>query len=233
MAIYALVRVSDEQKQSSDTQIHAIKSYCNKHNLRIDKWFEFELSGSKLDRHQRGIAEIIDILKSGDHLVTTDLPRLGRQSVSDLMEIALRVINQGATLHFCYSKETLTPQDQNNPTKLFLTLADAFSGWRFAAERSQKAKAAIKRRSDAGLKNGRKRGSYVKSKLDRYEQSIISMKNDGISEYTIAEHYNVDRTTLRNWLKRRDEVITKAKHHNVWQIGLSLSELKQRVNKLI
>lgn len=232
MAIYALVRVSDEHKQSSDTQVHAIKSYCRKNNLKIDQWYEFELSGT-LDRDSRGITKTIDILKLGDHLLTTDLPRLGRQSVSDLMEIALRIINQGATLHFCYSNETLTPADQNNPTKLFLTLAESFAAWRFAAERSQKAKHAIERRKQAGLHNGRKAGSYVKSKLDQHEQGIISMKNDKISENSIAEHYNVDRTTLRTWLKRRDEVISKSKEQNLWELGLSLSELKQRLNKLI
>ena len=37
MAIFALVRVSDEHKQSSDTQVHAIKTYCKKNNLKIDK----------------------------------------------------------------------------------------------------------------------------------------------------------------------------------------------------
>lgn len=231
MTNYALIRVSDDKKQDLETQKHAIKSYCSKNNVEINKWHEFRISGSKFDRTQRGITHVINLLQPGDHLITTDLPRLGRESVSDLMEIVLKIINRGATLHFCYSGETLSKADQNSPSKLFTTLAESWSAWHFAVERSQKAKSAIDRRRKAGLHNGRKQGSYVKSKLDAHEHTIISMKNDGLSEYRIAEHFNVERTTLRSWLKRRNEIIRKAQELKIWQLGMSITDLKIALNK--
>ena len=95
MTNYALIRVSDDKKQDLETQKHAIKSYCSKNNVEINKWHEFRISGSKFDRTQRGITHVINLLQPNDHLITTDLPRLGRQSVSDLMEIVLKIINKG------------------------------------------------------------------------------------------------------------------------------------------
>ncbi|WP_339140490.1 recombinase family protein [Pseudoalteromonas galatheae] len=231
MTNYALIRVSDERKQDSETQLHAIKLYCAKYSIQIHYWYDFQISGSKFNREQRGIAEVLRKLEPGDNLITTDLPRLGRESVSDLMEIALAIINKGATLHFCYSEETLCAKDQNNPTKLFLTLADSFTAWRFAKERSEKARAAISRRKSAGLANGRPKGLLVKSKLDQHEHKIIAMKNEGISEYKISDFFNVHRTTLRSWLKTRENLIQKAQQLGLWELGLSISDIKELLNK--
>lgn len=227
----AYVRISDAHKQDSATQKQRIADYAKSQSIIIDSWYESALSGSKTTRAERGIEQILDLLQPGDSLLVSDIDRLGRTSISDLTEIITRIINGGATLHICYSNSTLSPADINDLGKIFITIGEAYAAVRFAHERSNKAKAAITRRRNQGLANGRKQGAIIRSKLDQHENTIINMASQGASEYIIAAEVGVERSTLRRWKSNRLKLISEAKEAKLWRPQLSLTEIKAALKK--
>lgn len=223
----AYVRISDANKQDSATQKQRIGQYANDNKIIISRWIEVELSGSKTSREDRGITQLLDTMQTGDHLLISDIDRLGRTTISDIVEIVTRFINNGVTIHFAYSNQQISPSDRNDIAKIFIALGEAYAAVRFAAERSQKAKAAVARRRSAGLSNGRKSGAIVKSKLDEHESVIINLSAQNYSEYDIAKHLRSDRLTLRRWKAKRVELIARAKELNVWRPDMSITDIKK------
>lgn len=228
---YAYVRVSDENRQDNATQKSRISDYAAEQRIIIKRWFEIGASGSKAGREQRGINSLFEILKPGDQLIISDIARLGRDSLSDTIEIITRLINNDITLHLAYSNQTIAPADRNDLPKIFIAIGEAYAAVQGAKERSQKAKAAIERRRKSGLPVGLPKGTIVKSRLDALEPVIINLLNQQYSEYYIAEHVRSHRHTLRNWLKRRDELIKEAKHTGCWQAQMSISDIKQALKR--
>lgn len=222
----AYIRISDANKQDSSTQKQRITDYATDNKIIISRWIETHLSGSKTSRDDRGISELLDILSHDDHLIVSDIARLGRTTLSDLVEIVTRLINNGVTLHFAYSNQQISPSDTNDIAKIFIALGEAYAAVKFAEERSQKAKAAIRRRKTSGLSNGRSKGAIVKSKLDEHEMTIVNLSAQNYSEYDIARHLRSDRHTLRRWKQRRAELISKAKAQNLWTPDMTITDIK-------
>lgn len=209
MAIYAYIRVSDAHKQSSSTQRHVINDYGDKNGLTISKWYEFHLSGSKSDRKERGIDSLLSELKPGDKVLVSDVARLGRDDIHSLTRIITTITTEGAEIHFCYSNNKICPADKNDLAKIFMVIGEAFAAVRFAEERSQKAKAACKRRTESGLHNGRKQGAIIRSKLDNHVALIKDRIDAGTSKATILRELkdkhdcSVSRSRFYSWLDQR------------------------------
>lgn len=227
----AYVRISDSHKQDNATQKQRIADYATGQSIIIDSWIESSLSGSKTTRAERGIDHLLTQLQPGDNLLISDIDRLGRTSISDITEIITRIINGGANLHICYSNARLTPADANDLGKIFITIGEAYAAVRFAQERSNKARAAIARRKQQGLTNGRPKGAIVSSKLDQHEHTIIIMASQNASEYAIADHLGIERSTLRRWKQNRQQLINQAKAAGLWQPQLSLVQIKALLKK--
>lgn len=87
----AYIRISDANKQDSSTQKQRITDYATDNKIIISRWIETHLSGSKTSRDDRGISELLDILSHDDHLIVSDIARLGRTTLSDLVEIVTRL----------------------------------------------------------------------------------------------------------------------------------------------
>ena len=120
---YAYVRVSDPSKQDDRAQRERIADYAAGLGLHIDEWLVFNLSGSKTTKKARGLIALIDRLKSGDRLLVNDIERLGRDTISDIIEVITRIINQDAEIHFCLSGETMTPDHKNDLSVFFMFTA--------------------------------------------------------------------------------------------------------------
>lgn len=223
---YAYIRISDHNKQDSTGQRERINKYADEHGLYISKWFEYELSGSKTSKAQRGLIEIIELLKKGDRLLVNDIERLGRDSVSDILEIITRVINNGAELHFCLNADVLTPDHKNDLATFFMTIGKAFAAQDFSKQRSLKAKAAAERRKRASLPTGRAKGAIITSKLDKHENQVLFWLSQDVTKSEIARKLHVSPTTLDNWLNKRDELICLARDRDIYQKGMSITEVK-------
>lgn len=226
---YAYVRISDENKQDSATQKSRITDYIISQKIMIARWFEFSVSGSTSNRDERGINDLLAVLKPGDQLVISDIARLGRASITDTVEIITRLINGGVTLHLAYNEQVISPDDKNDLGKIFIALGEAFAAVAGARERSKKAKAAIDRRRKEGLHVGRPKDSIIKSQLDKHELVIVNLLAQQYSEYYISDYLRVHRHTLRRWLGKRNELIDKAKKLSLWTPELSISDIKNKL----
>ena len=82
--IYGYIRVSTE-KQLLENQHYEINEFCMGQNLKVDRWIEETISGSR-SYNQRKLGKLLLIAKKEDLIVCTELSRLGR-SLFMIMEI--------------------------------------------------------------------------------------------------------------------------------------------------
>ena len=99
--IYAYIRVSTKG-QDTTRQFNIIKSYADKNNLKIEKYFEDKETGKDFNRKEY-LTLINEILEKGDVVIVTDLDRLGRnkkelkeqyQKITEKRGADLIIINQ-------------------------------------------------------------------------------------------------------------------------------------------
>jgi DNA invertase Pin-like site-specific DNA recombinase len=204
----AYIRVSDASKQDSSAQRASIGTYANNKGLNITEYREFHMSGSKTSKQERGINQMIADLESGDHVIVSDVARLGRDDMHALLNTITSITGQGASLHFAYSKSEITPNDTNDLSKIFITIGEAFAAVKFAQERSEKARTACQVRKAKGLHNGRQKGAKVKSKLDDHALVILELLDNGVKKTEILKQLEkagatCSRAQLYRWIEKK------------------------------
>ncbi|WP_171040522.1 recombinase family protein [Pseudoalteromonas ruthenica] len=228
---YAYIRISDNHKQDSYGQRDRISRYADEAGLFIYKWYEYSLSGSKTSKAERGLIEIIDTLRPGDRLLVNDIERIGRDSISDILEVITRIMNAGAEIHFCLSGEVITQEHKNDIGMFFITIGKAFGAIEFSRQRSAKAKAAANRRKRQGLPIGRAEGAIIRSKLDLFESKILFWLSQDVSKSNIARRLGVSPVSIIKWLDRRDELICCARDLKIYEPGMSIETIKERLKE--
>jgi hypothetical protein len=228
---YSYTRVSDKHKQTSIAQHKIINKYASDLGLIINETLDIQMSGSNTNKEERGLISLIEKMKCGDRLLVSDIERLGRDSVSDIFEIITRVINIGASIHFCLPGEKITPDHKNDLAIIFTTIGKAFASQDFSKQRSLKASAAAKRRQERGLSAGRSKGAVIKSKLDPHEKQIIFWLHQDMSKAAIAKRLNVASSTFHLWLDRRDTLICLARDLNLYDNSMSIADVKEVIKR--
>ena len=199
--VYAYIRVSSD-KQTVENQRYEIERYANNNNIFIDKHIEETISGVK-DYGKRKLGKLINKLKNGDILITSEISRLGR-SLYMIMDI----------LNVCLSKgcKVITIKDNfrlgdNIESKV---LAFAF-GLSAEIERkliSQRTKEAMNRIKNEGVILGRPKGSKNKIyQLDKYKDFIIKCISEKKTKAYISRRCHVNENTLRSYIKRNLNII--------------------------
>ena len=74
--IYGYVRVSSD-KQTTENQIFEIKTFVKYNNITIDIWINETISGVT-DIKKRKLGRLLNKMKKGDILISSELSRLGR-----------------------------------------------------------------------------------------------------------------------------------------------------------
>ena len=231
--IIGYIRVSDSTKQDSDTQRHTITEYASNQGLVITDWVEENISGSKTTANERAISNLVATLSAGDHLICTEVSRLGREKALAVMSLIPDISEHGATLHLAYSEQAISPENADNAEILFTVVGASYVARQEAQKRAERAKAACNRRAAQGLSNGRQKGALVKSKLDEQEDRIIRALNDGESQAGLARELNVGRSTLINWLKNRDKIRRLAIDNFKMKSTDSLANMKTTLKKQV
>lgn len=227
---YAYIRISDSYKQDSETQKNNISNYATDNGIIINEWIEEHVSGSRTEASNREVSSLIAKLEKGDKLICTEISRLGRNKPFSIIGLINEITDiKKAELHLTYSEQCITPDNVENAEVLFTTVAGSYVARQEAIKRSERAKAAIKRRSDSGLTNGRPKGLLVKSKLDQHEDYIIRALNDDVGQSQLARDLSCGRGTLIKWLKKRDEIRSMAESSGL-DMRKPLSELKKMLN---
>jgi DNA invertase Pin-like site-specific DNA recombinase len=181
----------DLQKNKAD-----ILHLANEKNLGRVRWVEEQVSG-KVSWKKRQLAGVIGELQTGDHLIVSELSRLGR-SMLECMEILSVAMQRGINVYAVKGNWQL---DQSIQSKI---VAMAFA---MAAEIerdliSQRTKEALRARKAGGLPLGRPKGPG-KSKLDAFRPEIEALMANGSTQKFIAVRYQTTEANLHNWLKKR------------------------------
>lgn len=92
--VYGYVRVSTD-KQTTENQRFEIEKFTKSRNMRIDRWVDETISGTKVIA-DRQLGKLLKQIRKGDILITTELSRLGR----NLMQVM-------SFLHKCMERDII------------------------------------------------------------------------------------------------------------------------------
>jgi DNA invertase Pin-like site-specific DNA recombinase len=236
--IYGYIRVSTDAQDCANQKI-GIEAFAQQKMLRIDKWIEDQgVSGVK-DPSKRNLGKLMKVLKTGDHVIASEISRLGRE-----LYMVFRI------LEFFSKKGILLDTVKDNyhldDSITSKVLAFAF-GMAAQIERdmiSKRTKEGLEARRRQGVLMGRPIGATSKTKkLDEKEQRVKELLKNNISYAGIARILRVNRLTVSNLVKERgwdchlsekrraanenrqkkNDSITIKTHHRIR--GLKLNEL--------
>lgn len=202
MTVFAYVQAAPSEPQHRHER-RAIVNHARHLNLTIQVWH------GQQTLHRRRIEDTIAAARPGDHILLHSFS--GTITTSEQLLQTLASVASGVSLHCCKTNVSLSKTDAS---ALVLALASLYHP---------------QRKLPASYKNnGRKRGTFAKSRLDIHEAEILQLSMT-LSEYDVADRFDVDRHTLRRWKIRRAEIHSAAK-----QLGISgepsITELKKILN---
>lgn len=167
-----------------------ILDFANARNLGPVDWVEEKVSRTKTWR-KREIGKVVESLKAGDWLIVPEIPRLGRSNL-DVLDILNELYKKKVQVCALKGVGKIDGSISSKTIGAILPLVLEMERY-FSSERTKEAR---KGRKAAGKPRG------PKSKLDKYRSEIEELIKNGSSRIFIAKHYQVNRDTLRKWLKR-------------------------------
>src|ERR1043165_1544520 len=194
---YGYIRVSTD-KQTTKNQKFEIQNFAKARNIKINEWIEETISATK-KLEDRKFGQLLKKMEKGDHLVVTELSRLGR----NLMQIM-------SILHMCMEKEikvyTIKERYElgNNINSKVLAFAFGLSAEIERNLISQRTKEALARRKAEGVILGRPKGrksTYLK--LTGKEEQIQQLLTKRISVSAIGRLLGVHRLTVTSFIKEK------------------------------
>lgn len=195
------IRVSDKHKGDKETQHNAIEEYCQQYHFKVIDYVVEYVSASKTDIQDRELARAVEEMELGAVLVMTDVSRLGRRKVFDLLGVIGRIVEKGE-LHFAYTDRVVNADNADDAETIFTVVGGSYAAVDEAKKRSMRAKAAVDRRRANGLHVGRKKGQQVKSKLDRHSLRIARAVNGHENLTALATELECSRAQLYRWINK-------------------------------
>ena len=165
-----------------------------------EKIFKDYISGSKSKRP--GLNKTIEYTRSGDTIVVWRLDRLGR-NMEDLITLVNELNERGVSFHSL--EENITMDKSSSTGQLLFHLFAAFAEF----ERNL-----ILERSSAGRIAARARERYGgrPEKLNQKDLNLLkTLYNNGTPIKTIAEQWQVSRTTIYRYLNKLERQENKHK----------------------
>ena len=165
-----------------------------------EKIFSDHISGSRSKRP--GLDKAIEFARSGDTIVVWRLDRLGR-NMEDLITLVNELNNRGVSFHSL--EENITMDKSSSTGQLLFHLFAAFAEF----ERNL-----ILERSSAGRIAARARGRYGgrPEKLNKQDLNLLkTLYDNGTPIKTIAEQWQVSRTTIYRYLNKLERQENKHK----------------------
>ncbi|WP_341973673.1 recombinase family protein [Staphylococcus aureus] len=159
-----------------------------------EKIFSDHISGSKSKRP--GLDKAIEFARSGDTIVVWRLDRLGR-NMEDLITLVNELNERGVSFHSL--EENITMDKSSSTGQLLFHLFAAFAEF----ERNL-----ILERSSAGRIAARARGRYGgrPENLNQKDLNLLkTLYDNGTPIKTIAEQWQVSRTTIYRYLNKLEE----------------------------
>ena len=179
------IRVSTDQ-QDLQNQQHSILNYANKNGLGKVEFIEVKMSSRKKDE-DRKIDELFETLQEGDHLIVSELSRIGR-SVVNVVTIVNQLIALGVNLHILKEQLFIKPNEQNPFTDFQINIFSAFA----QLERdliSKRTKEALQARKAKGIKLGKPKGTIQSSIYDKDKEKIKELYKLGVTLTNISKKH--------------------------------------------
>ncbi|WP_133159594.1 recombinase family protein [Malaciobacter marinus] len=179
------IRVSTDQ-QDLQNQQHSILNYANKNALGKVEFIEVKMSSRKKDE-DRKIDELFETLQAGDHLIVSELSRIGR-SVVNVVTIVNQLIALGVNLHILKEQLFIKPNEQNPFTDFQINIFSAFA----QLERdliSKRTKEALQARKAKGIKLGKPVGTIQGSIYDKDKEKIKELHSLGVTLTNISKKH--------------------------------------------
>ena len=179
------IRVSTDQ-QDLQNQQHSILNYANKNSLGKVEFIEVKMSSRKKDE-DRKIDELFETLQAGDHLIVSELSRIGR-SVVNVVTIVNQLIAFGVNLHILKEQLFIKPNEQNPFTDFQINIFSAFA----QLERdliSKRTKEALQARKAKGIKLGKPVGTIQGSIYDKDKEKIKELHSLGVTLTNISKKH--------------------------------------------
>ncbi len=206
MKTILFTRVSTD-KQDNDNQKLFLMEYAQRNNIVIDEVIETVVS-SKVNRKDRKIDKVIDNLNSNDQILVYSLDRIGRSTLETL-NIIEDIKNKGIILNIVKDNLLIDPTNNNPMNDLTIQILTIFSN----LERtfiSQRTKAALQAKKEAGVILGRRKGSQGKTQYDEYHDKIVELNNLGLSATKIINYIGIGtKASLCKYIKSRNIGIEK------------------------
>ncbi len=188
-----------------------ILQVANERDLGQVEFVEETLSGRKSWK-ERGIADILEKLKTGDALIVAELSRLGR-SMLDIMTILNICVERKIRVFAAKGGWALNGDMQSKIVAMVLAMAAEI-------ERDliiQRTVAALATKKELLRRKGRfvsRAGNVItslgrpkgpgKSKLDEHKDEILELLELGVKKKRIAEKFGTTPANLRHWMIKRE-----------------------------
>ena len=192
--IYGYIRVSTD-RQTLENQRFEINEFCKKQEIRVDKWIEETVSGTK-EVENRKLGKLLNKMKKEDVLICSELSRLGRSLL-----MIMGILNQ------CMQNEVQvwTIKDNyrlgNDISSKVLAFAFGLSAEIERNLISQRTKEALARKKAEGVILGRPVGrKSTKVKLTGHEKKITNLLNKNVSISAIGRILGVHRLTVSKFV---------------------------------
>ena len=190
------LRVSTTE-QDLEKNRHAILELANEKGLGQVQWIEEKIS-TRVSWHKRQIATVLESLHAGDHLIVSELSRIGR-SFLECMEILSIAAQKGIHIYAVKGNWQLENSLQSKIVAMAFSIAAEIER-DLISQRTREALAARKR---AGKILGRPRG-IGKSKLDAFQPEIEALLANGSTQRFVALRYSTTSANLCRWLKKHN-----------------------------
>jgi len=172
------------QNYSISTQQSFILDYAKKHNIAINLTELDDSPYSVCLEERSSFLEFLSSLKEGDTILVYDIDMFSNK-VGELVKIFNCIFKHNITVHVCNDNIVI---DKNiSITFIF----DYLSKKREVNRTNQK------------TVSGRPKGSFSKSKFDKYKEEIIQMLEKGTSVNQIASTLKVSRSSLKDYINSR------------------------------
>lgn len=179
------IRVSTD-KQDLKNQQHSILTYANQKNLGNVTFIEVKISSRKKEE-DRKIDELLETLQADDHLIVSELSRIGR-SVVNVVTIINQLIAKKVNIHILKEHLLIEPDKQNPFTDFQINIFSSFA----QLERdliSQRTKEALQARKAKGIKLGKPKGTVQGSIYDKDKEKIKELYSLGVTLTNISKKH--------------------------------------------